>query len=160
MAASMTWKLAIECATHDSQANPTRVKVPTQTLAPDYYYVHDEQMVYGETGATVELGLPSTLMGGYVQHLLDTFVVLDLAPGGTAAYVTCQAYYGVDAGTPRDKAMYFTLTAARPRAIAILPGDSSGVAAVYPSTTTRRIFTLTSGDSVRLRAMCNVKEVT
>lgn len=154
MAARLTWKVFVEGSTLDSESAPTRLDVPAQTTAPTRVISQDERMTYGQPSATVEIGIPSTLDSGSMQHIVDAFVVLELVNGGSAATLTAQSYTGVNGATARAKTTTYTLSKAKPRAIAILPGDSSGVTAVYPDTTLRRVFTLTAGDDVRLRCIC------
>ena len=150
---TVTWRLDAECAAFDTVANPTRINIPTQTASSAWMIPTDEIMHYGDANATVELGLPSTIDSGALQYVKLAFVTLTLVNGGSAARVSATSYYDNSGSTARAKSQYFTLSADRPRAVMILPGDSTGLTPVQPDTTTRRVFVLEAGDDVRIRAL-------
>ena len=153
MAATLIYKLSAECATSDSIASPGRIAIPSAVLSYAYLRSTDAIMQYGDPNAVVKLAYPSIddADPSATQYLAYTFVVLTMMQGGSAARVRLDNVSGWGGGTTIP--IYFTLSTTRPRAIAILPGDVSGVAATSPTSMTTRTFTLEAGDNVRLRAI-------
>lgn len=156
MSSAFSWKLNVLLSTGNGSSGLSRLAVPFQTTAPVQVCVNDEIVRVDSPNHICEIAKPTFLGSGIVQYLTEVFVILTLVPGGSRAEIHSESYSQND---PRFGKRQYVLTAARPRAISIMPGDrivATGGSPVIPESTTRRLFQITAGDPVHIRALASV----